>query len=87
MKSSCVRCGARFADESDTPHEVLCWSCGARRRHPRAAVRPREFRLEAMHHYATRREWFLSHRLLVDALTLVAILAAGAAGGAFLLRG
>ena len=86
MKSSCVRCGARFADEADTPHEVLCWSCGARRRHPRAAVRPREFQLEAMHHYATRREWFLSHRLLVDALALVAILGV-AAGGAYRLLG
>jgi hypothetical protein len=74
-------------DEADTPHEVLCWSCGARRKHPRAAARPRSFQLEAMHHYATRREGILRHRWLVDALALALVLAAGAAGGAYLLRG
>ena len=87
MAAKCSRCGARFVDEADTPHEVLCWSCGARRRHPRAARRPQSFTLEAMHHYATKRERLLSHRLVVDMLTLALILAAGAAGGAFLLRG
>ena len=85
MKSSCVRCGARFADEADTPHEVLCWSCGARRRHPRAAIRPREFQLEAMHHYVTRRELILRHRLLAEGLALAIVLAA--AGGAYFLLG
>ena len=90
MKSSCARCGAPFpadADSALTPHEVLCWACGARRRHPRAAQRPQSFTLEAMHHYGTRRERLLSHRLLVDALTLALILAAAAGASAFLLRG
>ena len=89
MKSSCARCGASFPKDADSllaPHEVLCPACGARRKHPRAVARPREFQLEAMHHYVTKRELLLHHRLLVDALALAAILAV-AAGGAYLLNG
>ena len=85
MASKCSRCGARFADEADTPHEVLCWSCGARRRHPRAVGRPQAFTLEAMHHYATRRELILRHRLVTEAMALAIVLAA--AGGAYFLLG
>ena len=88
MASSCARCGARFpadADSALTPHEVLCWACGARRRHPRAVRRPQSFSLEAMHHYVTRRELILRHRLLAEALALAIVLTA-AAGGAYLIR-
>ena len=67
------------------PHEVLCWSCGARRRHPLAVGRPQAFRLEAMHHYATRRELILRHRPVTEALALAIVLAAAAGGAYFLL--
>lgn len=90
VAATCGRCGARFreeADAPDAPHAVLCWACGARRRHPKAVVRPVAFRLEAFHCYVTRREQLLRHRVVVDGVVLVGVLAAAIGGASYLLRG
>jgi hypothetical protein len=87
VAAKCGRCGATFREDADAPHAVLCWACGARRKHPKAAARPVAFRLEAFHHYATRREQLLRHRMVVDGLVFVGVLAAALGGASYLLRG
>jgi hypothetical protein len=82
-RDKCAQCGTVFPRHADSPEEVRCWACGAQRQHPKAGSRTAEMRLEAMHHYTSRRTALLSHRLWADLLVLV-LLPAAAVGGVYL---